>query len=94
MAATRVARIFALVMHCFALSGCYAIQSSEMNAKRYTHRTADQQQFMADKYECLQQAQQGHSVPSVNSAEGFAIIYSTCMGARGYREDPNGPLGE
>jgi hypothetical protein len=94
MAATRVARIiFALVIHCSALAGCYAIESAEMNAKRYSHRTADQQQFMADKHECLQEAQQAHPEASFDGAQGFAIMYSTCMGARGYQEDPNGALG-
>jgi hypothetical protein len=88
--AAKVGRIFALVMHCSALSGCYAIESAEMDTKRYTHHTAGQQQFVADKHECLQQAQRRHSPASLDSDGGFAIA---CMGARGYQEDPNGPLG-
>jgi hypothetical protein len=77
------------------------MQSAEMNSKRYSHPTASQQQFMADKYTCLQQTQQDHSAAFANGYGGSAVsgartnwtMFSACMGARGYREDPNGHLG-
>jgi hypothetical protein len=59
-----------------------------------------QEQFLKERYVCLQQAQQ---VSAVGSGDRYGAAYSadvitnkrifiSCMGAQGYRLDPNGPL--
>jgi hypothetical protein len=53
-------------------------------AQRYTRPNTTQQQFMQDRYECLQEAQRG-PVPSCS-------LISACMGARGYVLSSEGDL--
>jgi hypothetical protein len=55
---------------------------------------------MKDRYECLQEAQQRVSGAYVNSYGGAASsrvvascgVWVSCLGARGYTVDPDGPL--
>jgi predicted small lipoprotein YifL len=53
-------------------------------AQRYTRPDTTQQQFMQDRYECLQEAQRG---PVASCS-----LISSCMGARGYILTPGGDL--
>ena len=91
-----------------ALGGFYAMQSAEMQTMRYSHRTADQEQFSRDKYACLQETQQPYSVGGVSGFAGAGSanvvgasrggvrtdwdLFTACMHARGYREDSRGRL--
>jgi hypothetical protein len=67
---------------------------------RYSKADATQEQFMKDRYECQQQAQQQISGAYVNQYGGGAgskLVLScgmwiSCLGARGYVIDPNGNL--
>jgi hypothetical protein len=51
---------------------------------------------MQDRYTCIQQSQQNRA--AVNSYGGYSGVivnrgvFMSCMGARGYLLDPNGPL--
>jgi hypothetical protein len=59
-----------------------------------------QQQFMKDRYECLQEAQQPVSAAAVTPYYGGASsqiatncgVWISCLGARGYVADPNRDL--
>ena len=59
-----------------------------------------QEQFMKDRYECLQQAQQPVSGAYVNAYGGASSsqivanggVWISCLEARGYTTDPNGDL--
>jgi hypothetical protein len=53
-------------------------------AQRYTRPDTTQEQFMQDRYECLQEAQRG---PATS-----CTLISACMGARGYLLNPAGDL--
>jgi hypothetical protein len=53
-------------------------------AQRYTRPDTTQDQFMRDRYECLQESQRG-PVPSCS-------LISSCMGARGYILNAGGDL--
>jgi hypothetical protein len=53
-------------------------------AQRYTRPNTTQEQFMQDRYECLQESQRG-PIPSCS-------LISACMGARGYALSPDGDL--
>jgi hypothetical protein len=60
---------------------------------------ADQTTFMQDRYACIQQSQQnkavwdngqnGGGVATVVTSRGMLV---SCMAAKGYSLDPNGPL--
>jgi hypothetical protein len=56
----------------------------QLPAQRYTRPNTTQEQFMQDRYECLQESQRG-PVPSCS-------LISACMGARGYASSPEGDL--
>jgi hypothetical protein len=66
----------------------------------WTKAGATEEEFMKDRYECLQQAQQRVSGAFVNGYGGAASsevvsncgVWVSCMGARGYTLDPNGNL--
>lgn len=67
---------------------------------RYTHASADQQTYVQDRYVCVQQTQQQQSGAYVNQYGGSSQskvvtnrgVFQACMGAKGYRVDPAGPL--
>jgi hypothetical protein len=62
------------------MAGCVV----QRPAQRYTRAETTQEQFMQDRYECLQEAQRGPTA-SCN-------LISACMGARGYILNPAGDL--
>ncbi len=76
------------------LGGCAAQQI------RFTKSGASQEEYMKDRYECFQQAQQRVSGAFVNQYGGASNsqvvcnggMYLSCMGARGYVVDPYGDL--
>ena len=78
-----------------ALVGC-----APPPAARFTHATATQENFLQDRYVCIQQAQQQRSGAYVNRYGGEADsrviinrgVYDACMAAKGYKIDPNGNL--
>jgi hypothetical protein len=86
-----------LALSTLVVYGCVAQRS----LVRYTKPGATQDEFMKDRYECLQEAQQRESGAYVNSYGGAASsrvvascgVWLSCLGARGYTVDPNGPLG-
>jgi len=47
---------------------------------------ATQEAFMRDRYVCLQQT------PQDRAGNYNTTLFASCMGARGYKEDPNGDL--
>lgn len=67
---------------------------------RYSRPGTTQQQFMKDRYECLQESEQRVSAAAVTAYGGGATsgvvascgVWISCMGARGYVTDPNGSL--
>jgi hypothetical protein len=66
----------------------------------YSRPDTTQQQFMQDRYECLQEAEQRVSAAAVTPYGGGASssvvascgVWASCLGARGYTVDPNGNL--
>jgi hypothetical protein len=68
--------------------------------RHFTRPETTQEQFMKDRYECLQEAEQRVSGAYVNSYGGAASsqviancgVWVACLGARGYTVDPNGNL--
>ena len=66
----------------------------------YTRANTTQDQFMKDRYECLQEAEQRVSAAAVNQYGGASSsqivpscgVWTSCLGARGYVVDPNGNL--
>jgi len=78
------------------VSGC----ATQPQTLRYSKAGATQDEFMKDRYECLQEAEQRVSGAYVNAYGGAASsrvvancgIWVSCMGARGYTVDPSGSL--
>lgn len=70
-----------------AVGGCAAPRTFE-----YNHASSTQQQFMQDRYACVQQAQQSRSSGYANAygaSLGSAVVtnrgvFMSCMGAKGY----------
>ena len=63
------------------LGGCAAAQPSH-----WEKPGATQEAFMRDRYVCLQQT------PQDRAGNYNTTLFASCMGARGYKEDPNGDL--
>jgi hypothetical protein len=69
-------------------------------ATRYTRPDTTQQQFMKDRYECLQEAEQrvsGAIVGAYGGASSSRVVANcgvwwACLGGRGYTTDPYGNL--
>jgi len=67
---------------------------------RYAKYGATQEEFMKDRYACLQEAQQRVSGAYVDAYGGGSAsrvvancgVWLSCMGARGYQVDPDGNL--
>ncbi|HYA28293.1 MAG TPA: hypothetical protein VEI95_05705 [Acidobacteriota bacterium] len=67
---------------------------------RYIKSGATQEEFMKDRYECIQEAQQrvsGAYVGPYGGASSSKVVINcgmltSCMGARGYTVDPYGNL--
>lgn len=65
-----------------------------------SERGATMQQFMQDRYQCAQEARGQGSEAYVDRYGGASrssvtvnrSLFSSCLAARGYRLDPNGPL--
>jgi hypothetical protein len=78
-----------------ALAGC-----ATRTAQHYSRPDTTQQQFMKDRYDCLQEAQQPVSAAAVTAYGGGSSsrvvtncgVWISCLGARGYVADPNGSL--
>jgi hypothetical protein len=81
------------------LSGC-ATARPPVQMIRYSKPGGTQEQFMKDRYECLQESQQRVSGAAVDAYGGAANsqvvtkcgLWVSCMGARGYTVDPTGNL--
>jgi hypothetical protein len=81
------------------LTGC-ATQERPMLHYAKDGGSVTQEQFLQERYVCLQQAQQGKAVGGgdrYGSSYSASVvtnkqIFISCMSARGYRVDPNGPL--
>lgn len=78
------------IVCCIALSGC------SKPPLRFSKLGADQQTFMQDRYICIQEARKQtayadttHATMDVKVDGG---VFTSCMGAKGYTIDPNGPL--
>jgi hypothetical protein len=76
----RAARSLGAVAILLALAACVVRPAPQ----RYTRPDTTQEQFMQDRYGCLQESQRG-PVPSCS-------LISACMGAHGYTLDPGGDL--
>lgn len=84
-----------LLVALFALAGCAATPPI-----RWAKEGGNQDQFMQDRYACIQQAQQHRSGAYVNDGTGSAYgtvvisqgMFTSCMGARGYAMDDKGPF--
>src|SRR5215472_6621151 len=63
------------------LGGCAAAQPSH-----WEKPGATQEAFRRDRYVCLQQT------PQDRAGNYNTTLFASCMGARGYKEDPNGDL--
>ena len=69
-------------------------------AIRWSNPNVDEAQFLKDRYECLQQAEQRVSGAYIGAYGGVANsqmvpscgVWTSCMGARGYVVEPNGPF--
>jgi hypothetical protein len=84
-----------VILSCaFLVGGCVT------RVVHYSRPDTTQQQFMQDRYECLQEAQQRVSGAAVTPYGGGATsrvvancgVWLSCLGARGYTTDPNGDL--
>jgi hypothetical protein len=80
------------------LSGC--VRQPPPPPAHYAKAGATQEQFMKDRYACVLDAQQGRSAAVVGQYGGSSYgtvvtsrgVFTSCMAARGYNIDPNGPL--
>jgi hypothetical protein len=95
-----VMRLSLTMMVCaIVLSGC-AAHERPMPHYAKDGGSVTQEQFLQERYVCLQQAQQGRAVgggDQYGASYSASVvtnkqIYISCMAARGYRVDPNGPL--
>lgn len=92
----------ALVM-CF-LAGCETVSISPVPADRFSKGGASQDDFMKDRYQCLREGQRSVSSSYITGQNGFIrgsgaggvvvsqSLFRSCLSARGYNLDPNGPL--
>jgi hypothetical protein len=74
---------FLIIVASAAVGGCAAQQQQQV--MHWAKPGATQQIFMQDRYACLHQTPQyagGYDSP----------MFASCMGARGYKQDPNGDL--
>jgi hypothetical protein len=74
---------FLIIVASAAMGGCAAQQQQQV--MHWAKPGATQQAFMQDRYACLHQTPQyagGYDSP----------MFASCMGARGYKQDPNGDL--
>lgn len=86
-----------MVMVTLAFEGC---SQKPIQPMRFDKPGGNQQDFMQDRFACVQQAQQGRSGGYVNqyggSTYGTVItsrgVFLACMGAKGYGVSENGPL--
>lgn len=82
-------RFVLLIMACFALTGCAQKPPVPI---LYSKNGGSEAEFLKDRFECIQQAQQGRSGSYVNQYGGSsygtvvtsAPVFSACMSARGY----------
>jgi hypothetical protein len=91
-----------------ALTGCVSASTPPVKVFRFSRPDTTQQTFLQDRYQCAQESQQyhaeGRSTALVNRYFGSARseyktgmvananLYLSCMAARGYTLDDNGPL--
>jgi hypothetical protein len=77
---------FLAIMASAVIGGCAAQQQQQQQqVMHWAKPGATQQTFMQDRYDCLHQTPQ--------NAGGYdSPMFASCMGARGYKQDPNGDL--
>jgi hypothetical protein len=62
-------------------------------AQRYVRPNTTQEQFMQDRYDCLQEAQRQSPYPATPYGPSTSCeLISACLGARGYSANPQGDL--
>lgn len=66
-----------------ALAATMLTAACATQANRYSHRSADQAQFLKDRHVCL-----SHSTRRGGEVNGD--MFDACMGERGYSKDFNG----
>jgi hypothetical protein len=79
------------------LAGC---ASQPMRPMHWSKADTNQEQFMKERYVCLQEAQQGRSAGYVDRYGGSSVgtvvtngpLFTSCMMARGYAQNTDGPL--
>ncbi|MDE2447754.1 MAG: hypothetical protein KGO22_02205 [Gammaproteobacteria bacterium] len=75
-----------LIVGC-GLLGCGCAAPTPHTPFRYSKSGTTQEQFMRDRYECLQYAGE-----TSNSVTPNCDIWISCLAGRGYVLDPNGDL--
>ena len=86
-----VARMAGLAVICgIVVAGC------SLKPIKFTKPGTDQQTFMQDRFDCIQQSkkQTGHATDSYATLDVVLDrgVYIACMAARGYTHDPDGTL--
>lgn len=92
-------RVFGIALFTLALTGC-AHNQTPLQIVHYDKPGGSQQEFMQDRFFCIQQAQQTRSASYVNQYGGASRgqvvtslgIYTACMGAKGYVMGQAGPF--
>ena len=91
-------KLLALILST-SMVGCATVGGG--NIARFSNSSVSQQQYLQDRYQCIQEAQRRVSGAVVNNYAGAASsnlvvsysMYTACMGARGYQLDANGAFG-
>lgn len=87
---------YAVAAYAIVLAGCATAPPTPQQMMHYSKPGADQTQFMHDRYDCLQQAQQNRTAVVGNIAANNVVesrgLFMSCITARGYVPDPSGNL--
>jgi hypothetical protein len=86
-----------LIVAALVLAGCAAPAGpTAAQMQHWSKPGSNQQQFMADRYDCLRQAQQTRAAVVGNMAANNVVeshgMFMSCLTAHGYVLDPNGNL--
>jgi hypothetical protein len=83
-----------------ALLGAVASACASPQEARYSKPGTTQDEFMADRFDCIAESEQDVSNPLLAVVGGATTVnrlpncekWTSCMKARGYSPDPNGDL--
>ena len=81
-----------------SITGCAPVMAPVIPVMRWSKPGATQDEFMRDRYACIQDARRRVSSAYVQGGAGYAEsgeiisrdVFVPCMGAHGYALDPNG----